>query len=327
MSEFFNQLADELRSQNGNAGNPPVPPAAPVGDPPAGDPPAAPTPPANTPPANTPPAPPAGDPPAGDPPAGDPPAKKEWYEDSDTVPNTPQTPANTQAQPDPIELDEDLKLLMEYKKSGKTLKDFVQEYQVQDVDSLSDEQIVMNGLKELLNLTDEEMETAKYEYENSTIIQKKELARQLREQYTQRNQEKLKRLTGDNAKYAEQQTKAYETYKTEVEQFRTQIVDKEVYGLKVTAEMANELVDFAENQISFQRPDGTYDIEKIFSVAMWLKHGKEIVKANVTKARNEGKEQVLREVTNPSTNTTGGGRVVGSGLEALQEAFNNRFLG
>lgn len=321
MSEFFNEIAEQLRAQSGNAGSPPVPPAVPPA-PPASEPaaPVSPDAPAGDPPA----APPVGDPTPPTPPAGDPPTK-EWYEaDEPLSANTPQkdTPPAEQ-----IELDDDLKLLLEYKKSGKTLKDFVDEYQIQDVDKLSDEQIVKSGLKEFLNLTDEELETAIYEYENATIFQKKEMARQMREQYKQKNQDKLKQLTGDNAKYAEQQAKAFETYKTEVAEFRSQIVDKEVYGLKVTAEMANDLVDFAENQITFQRPDGTYDIEKIFSVALWLKHGKEIVKANVTKARNEGKEQVIREVTNPSSNTTGGGRTVGSGLEAAQEAFNSLFPG
>jgi len=216
---------------------------------------------------------------------------------------------------------------MEYKKSGKTLQDFVREYQVQDVDKMPVDQLVKNGLKEFFNFTEEELETAQYEYDNAPILEKKRIEAQMRELFNQRNQEKLKQLGGDSQKIVEHQQKVVELYQKEVNEFRTQIVDKEVYGLKITAEMANDLVTFAENEISFQRPDGTYDIEKIFSVAMWLKHGKEIVKANVTKARNEGKEQVIREVTNPSQNLVGGGRTVGSGIEALQDAFRSRFPG
>ena len=176
-----------------------------------------------------------------------------------------------------------------------------------------------------MGLTPEEQEQAIYDYEHASIFQKKEWARAMRERYEQQNQEKLKQLTGTNAKYAEMQQLAQKRYAEEVEQFTAQIVDKELYGLKVSPEMVKELRDFAETGITFQRPDGSYDIEKIYSVAMWLKYGKDIVKANVTKARNEGKEQVIQAVTNPSPNLTGGGRVIGSGSEALQEAFNSLF--
>jgi hypothetical protein len=319
MSEYLDQLAESLRSQDNNGGNqnPPQPPA---GNPPAGDPPAAPpaTPPSNDPPA----APPAGDPPAA------PPAAKEWYEDPATPPAPPtgDPPAKDTKEPE-FQLDDDIKLILEYKKSGKTLNDFVKEYQVEDLTKVTDDDIVKRGITEFMGLSAEEQEQAVYEYENASIFQKKEWARSMRERYEQKNQEKLKQLTGDNAKYADMQKAAYQRYQEEVEQFVSQIADKELYGLKVSPEMVKELRNYAENEITFQRPDGTYDIEKLYSVAMWLKYGKEIVKANVTKARNEGKEQIIKEVTNPSANTTGGGRVVGSGLEAVQEAFASMFPG
>lgn len=318
MSEIFDQIAGQLSAQTGNAGNPPVPPVAP----PAPEPPA--------PPSAEPPAPPVAPvappvPPAAEPPAGDPPVKKEWYEDSDPTP--PANPAQPQTQTNPFEDDEDIKLILEYKKSGKTLKDFVAEYQVPDVDTLSDEQIVKNGMKEFFTLSDEEYETAVYEYENAPILQKKQMAQQMREQYKLKNQEKLKQLSGQNSKYAEHQAKAIELFNKEIVEFREKVVDQELYGLRISAEMADSLVKYAQEEITFQRPDGTYDIEKIMSFALWGKYGKDLVKANVTKARNEGKEQVIREVTNPSPNVTGGGRTVGSGLEALDEAFRTKFPG
>jgi hypothetical protein len=63
----------------------------------------------------------------------------------------------------------------------------------------------------------------------------------------------------------------------------------------------------------------------MYSIGLWLKYGKDLVKANITKAKNEGREQVIKEVTNPSKNMTGGSSVVGSGLEAAQDAFNSLF--
>jgi len=116
-------------------------------------------------------------------------------------------------------------------------------------------------------------------------------------------------------------------YNEELDQFSQNIVNKEVYGLKVTDEMSKDLKKFINEEFTLQRADGSFDIEKVYSVALWMKYGKDLVKANVTKARNEGKEQVIREVSNPSKNMTGGGRSVGSGLEAAQEAFNTLFPG
>jgi hypothetical protein len=116
-------------------------------------------------------------------------------------------------------------------------------------------------------------------------------------------------------------------YNADLDQFSKSIVNKEVYGLKVTDEMSSELKRYINEEFSLQKPDGSFDIEKVYSIALWMKYGKDLVKANVTKARNEGKEQVIREVSNPSKNMTAGGRSVGSGLEAAQEAFNTLFPG
>jgi hypothetical protein len=91
--------------------------------------------------------------------------------------------------------------------------------------------------------------------------------------------------------------------------------------------MSKDLKNFIQNEFTLQKEDGSFDIEKMYSIGLWLKYGRDLVKANITKAKNEGKEQVIREVSNPSKNNTGGGRVVGSGLEAAQEAFNSLFPG
>jgi hypothetical protein len=75
-----------------------------------------------------------------------------------------------------VELDDDLKLILEYKKSGKTLADFVKEYQVSDFAEWTDEKFVKEGLKEFMNLTPEEIEQASYEFDNASVFQKKQWA-------------------------------------------------------------------------------------------------------------------------------------------------------
>ena len=233
----------------------------------------------------------------------------------------------TQTQETSLELDEDLKLLLEYKKSGKTLSDFVKEYQVEDVKSWSDDKIVKEGLKEFMQLSEEEYEQAISEFESASIFQKKQWAESFKQKFEEKNSDKLKQLMSSNQQSEEYQKAVAAKYNEEMENFSQSIVNKELYGLKITDEMSKDLRNFIDNEFRLTKEDGSFDIEKIYSVAVWLKYGKDLVKANITKAKNEGREQVIKEVTNPSKNMTGGGRAVGSGLEAVQEAFNTLFPG
>lgn len=315
MSEnFLAEIADQLRNQNPPADPAPVNPT-PVEPTPADPVPAEPTPADPTP----------ADPTPADP---NPPSEKMWWEDEEPKPAdpTPADPKPTEPQSQ-IDLDEDLKLLLEYKKSGKTLKDFVNEYKVDDISTWSEEQIIKNGIKEFMGLEGEQLDQAIYEYENASIFQKKQWAESFKQQYNQKNQEKLKQLTSSNEKLAVQEQAVAQKYNAELESFSQQVVGQELYGMKITDEMSKDLKSYIDKEFTLQRPDGSFDIEKMYSIGLWLKYGKDLMKANITKAKNEGREQIIKEVSNPSKNMTGGGRVVGSGLEAAQEAFVAMFPG
>lgn len=246
-----------------------------------------------------------------------------WYEKEEEVTEAKE-PQKVEEKQEEI-LDEDLKLLMEYKKSGKTLADFVNEYKIEDYTQWDDKKIVEEGLKEFMNLSEEEIEQAQYEFENASVFQKKQWADSFKQKFEQKNEGKLKELTKSNEQMEDYQKAIAEKYNAELNEVSEKYVDQEVYGLKITDEMSKDLRNFIDQEFTLQRQDGSFDVEKMFSVALWLKYGKDLVKANVTKARNEGKEQVIKEVSNPSKNMTGGGRSVGSGLEAAQEAFNALF--
>jgi len=253
---------------------------------------------------------------------------KQWWETEEKNVVVDQTKKETlPIESKELDLDEDLKLILEYKKNGKSLKDFVNEYKVDDISSWNDEQLVKNGLKEFMELTPEEIEQASYEFDNASFFQKKQWADTFKQRFDQRNQDRLKQLTSSNVDQSEKQKVIANKYNEELNMFSQEIVNKEVYGLKITDEMSKDLKTFIDKEFTLQREDGSFDVEKIYSIGLWLKYGKDMVKANITKAKNEGKEQVIREVSNPSKNMTGGGRTVGSGLEAAQEAFNNLFPG
>jgi hypothetical protein len=250
---------------------------------------------------------------------------KEWWdEDEKPVANTEVKPIEDKPT---YELDDDLKLLSEYKKSGKTLADFVKEYQIEDHSQWTEEKILKERLKEFMNLTEEELEQAAYEYDTASIFQKKQWAENFKQKFDNKNAEKLKQLTSNNKQTTEVQEAIAKKYEVELESYSKEVVGKEVYGLKITDEMSKDLKKFINEEFTLQKEDGSFDIEKVYSVSLWMKYGKDLVKANITKARNEGKEQVIKEVSNPSKNMTGGGRSVGSGLEAAQEAFAAMFPG
>jgi len=187
--------------------------------------------------------------------------------------------------------------------------------------------IVEEGLKNFMKLSEEEFEQALYDYKNSSLFQKKQLVENFREKFQKKNEDKLKQLTQSNTEADLKARAIVEKYHTDLEEFSTNLANKELYGLKITDEMSKNLKNYLEKEFSMTRKDGSIDVEKMYSVALWLNYGADLVKANITKAKNEGKEQVIKEVTNPSKNYTNSGKIVSSGLEAVQEAFSTLFPG
>ena len=115
------------------------------------------------------------------------PNTQEWWDNSDE-PNTGNLkPAEPKVAEPKFELDDDLKLISEYKKSGKTLADFVKEYQIDDYAQWADDKIVKEGLKEFMNLTEEEIEQANYEYDSASIFQKKQWAENFKQKFDNKN--------------------------------------------------------------------------------------------------------------------------------------------
>lgn len=253
-----------------------------------------------------------------------------WWEKQNSVEakeevQEPTQQEETKSEVPELELDEEIKLLMEYKKSGKTLADFVKEYQIEDVTAWGDEKIVEEGLKNFMKLSEEEFEQALYDYKNSSLFQKKQLVENFKEKFEKKNEEKLKQLTQTNSENDLRSKAIVEKYHTDLEEFSSNLANKELYGLKITDEMSNNLKNYLEKEFTMTKKDGSIDVEKMYSVALWLNYGADLVKANITKAKNEGKEQVIKQVTNPSKNYTNSGKIVGSGLEAVQEAFSALF--
>lgn len=252
---------------------------------------------------------------------------KAWYDDEEQVeqqtPQQQEQPAQQQEQPQQpqIEEDEDIKLIKEYKKQGKSLKDFVKEYNVVDYNSLEDNKILEMGLKELEGFSGDDFEDAKNEVESMTLFQKKKLVQEYRAKFNQVNEEKLKKLSYVDPKFEEAQKQMIERFNNDLESSVSSITNQERYGLKVTDEMSKTIKRFVAEEMNFTKPDGSVDVETLLDVALWLKYGKELVRANVTRAKNEGREEILRQTTNPSTGIGSSNMSAGFSNDNLSDAF------
>ena len=291
------QIKQQQQQQNdsGAGSADPQPPAdsqppAPVADP------ADPTPPAD-------PQPPA---PTGDPvdPAAEPPVDPDdipWYEKTTTpTPNITDPPAGSDPAP-VVDEDEDIKLLKEFKKSGKTLKDFINEMNVPDYASMDDATIVEMGLQQLEGFTGDDYASAVEEFNQMSLFQRKKLVQEYRNTFLQQSESKLKQLTQEPAKKNDRIQQTVQRFESEVDQIAKEISGKELYGFKVTDEMSTKISTFLKKEISLNRTDGSIDAELMADFALWRLYGKDIVRANVTAAKNAGRKEMLIATTNPSS--------------------------
>lgn len=247
---------------------------------------------------------------------------KAWYESeesepTETKPNDPPSPQT------PVEdEDEDIALIKEFKKQGKTLKDFVEQYKVEDVSKYTDTQIIEKALKELEGFEGDEFDQAMSEVETMPLFQKKKLIQEYRAKYNEMNQEKLKQLSSSSNKTAEKQVELMNRFQTELSQTTESLKGQEKYGLTITDEMSSKINKYIADEISLTRKDGSMDVDFLVDVAMWRLYGKDVVKANVTKAKNEGREEMLRATTNPSTGMPNSNSNPSFGGTEVEDAFN-----
>jgi len=252
------------------------------------------------------------------------PTSKAWYEDEDNS----DTPADSKSKdaPSPQTLvedeDEDITLIKEFKKQGKTLKDFVEQYKVEDVSKFTDTQIIEKALKEFEGFEGDEFDQAMSEVETMPLFQRKKLIQEYRAKYSEMNQEKLKQLSSSSNKTSEKQVELMNRFQTELNQTADSLKGQEKYGLKITDEMSSRINKFISDEISLTRKDGSMDVDFLVDVAMWRLYGKDVVKANVTKAKNEGREEMLRATTNPSTGMPNSNNSPSFSGNEVEDAFN-----
>lgn len=160
------------------------------------------------------------------------------------------------------------------------------------------------------------------EVETMPLFQKKKLIQEYRAKYNEMNQEKLKQLSSSSNKTSEKQVELMNRFQTELGQTTNSLKGQEKYGLTITDEMSSKINKYIADEISLTRKDGSMDVDFLVDVAMWRLYGKDVVKANVTKAKNEGREEMLRATTNPSTGMPNSNSNPSFGGNDAEDAFN-----
>ena len=83
----------------------------------------------------------------------------------------------------------------------------------------------------------------------------------------------------------------------------------ELYGMKLTGQDKKEIFDdvTTKNFLNsiFYKKDGSINHDKIVEAAFLMKNAKKIVKTAITKAMNQGKAEILNEVSNPNLRGNG----------------------
>lgn len=236
-----------------------------------------------------------------------------WFEVEDTPVatqpvNQPQTQTTqAQAEPqekDPFQDDPDLKALLAYKKSGKTLHDFVSDHTVPDYTKMAADTLVEKGLKEVYGFEGEELAEAIEEYKVKSPLERKGLENQFRAYYEKEGANKLKEITASAQANMERANAVIDKYNADVDAVLGEMNGKEIFGVTVNDEMLNTVRTGLQN-FNLTREDGTFNAEVMVEIVFLRNYIKEIVKTNVTRAKNQGKRQILQEVSNPSREMTG----------------------
>ncbi len=247
--------------------------------------------------------------------AGDDDMKDAWFNSGATQSAKTET---TQAP----EVNPELDFISDFLKTGKTLSDFVSEYNNNPVAELSDEDLFAKGAEKFLGLKGETLEQAKEEFPTLSVLQRQQFLNDFRARFTAEAEGKRNALTAPLQKRKELEQKTLERFNAEVETSTASLVDKEIKGLKITAEMAGQLKNYVLNDFGFQRPDGSMDTERVLNAALWELYGPVLVQANVTRFTNKGRREILDAISNPNTNQSNGSQV-NTGAPDLEKAVGS----
>lgn len=237
---------------------------------------------------------------------------KNWFDDdtdvvaeSITEKKGAEIPADTKARLAEYEAlmkDPEMEAIIAAKKSGKNLFDFIEEIKPVDYSKVSEEKLFEMSLKKL-GVTDEAITEALEEFrELPKWKQAKEVA-DVKTSLEREQSERLKKFPQDVARQMEARNNFIKKTELDLDKKLDGLAGKELFGLKITEAEQTTLRNTVLNELAVYGPDGNVDIERSLELALWDKFKKEIVRANINKARASNAEEFFKERVRPTAKT------------------------
>jgi transcriptional regulator with XRE-family HTH domain len=193
--------------------------------------------------------------------------------------------------------DPEIALIVEAKKAGRSLADVAKEYQQVDYTTMDAQGLVENYGKQH-KWTAEQIESELEFYESKSLTEKQQIAAIWKGSLENEQKGKLEKLAGAYKEDAAKEAKIQQTFFKDLEDTANFMVDKEVAGIKMTKEDAQNFRDWTMN-FSIAKEDGTYDVKLMQKLWIGANKLSAIQKAYQAKGESQGRKEVLTEVHQP----------------------------
>ena len=198
--------------------------------------------------------------------------------------------------------DTEIQALIAAKKSGKDLMTFVKEIKGTDVKAMSPEDLFKIKLQRL-GSDESEIAEAMEDFSALKAWEKKEKTQDMKSILETEQSENLKKVTQGSFEMAAKQQKVVEKAQADLEKYVADLNGKELYGVKITPEIASGIKETVSNGIpDLTNEDGSWNIPAYAEIALWHKFKKTMMKANAAKITAQVKEEMLKEFSRPSQN-------------------------
>ncbi len=203
--------------------------------------------------------------------------------------------------------DHEIKLFLEAKRAGKSLKDVANEYQTVDYGTM-DAETLAKHYGQHLGLSDDQIEESIDGISSMTPIQKHELMASWKGKLESAQASKMEQLIGGYRQVSQSQEQIVQKLAQDVDKEAAFIVDKELFGAKLTQKDAEDFKKWVST-FDYLNPDGSYNVQMLRNFWLGAVKMPSIQKANYAKGQSEGRKEILKEVHRPSQNSAAATRL------------------
>lgn len=201
--------------------------------------------------------------------------------------------------------DPEIEAFIAAKKTGKNIKEFYNEVVGTDYDSLSPEALNEIDLKRH-GIEGDELTEANDAFAALPNWEKRKQTNGIKAQLKSAQEQNLKKFSVDATAQQEAQQKAAQKTMQEADSFAKQLIGQKKFGIEITPDIAHGYKQAVMTGMieDFQNKDGSMNHSNFADMVILYQNRKAIVEANVQKALNKGKGEVLADVTRASKNDT-----------------------